>query len=115
MLIFVIPVTSESGTLASMLTLSSSQPQVAGLPPVASCQSPWSVLQTFEEATESTHQQTSSASILSSVQTTFVGSQSSSLSRGDAGLAMLDHKDMVVSLSSDAAELLAVSEHTEEV
>ncbi len=38
-----------------------------------------------------------------------------SLSRGDAGLAMLDHRDMVVPLPSEASELLAVSKHTEEM
>ncbi len=34
---------------------------------------------------------------------------------GDAGLAMLDHRDLVFYLSCDASELLAVSEHLEEV
>ncbi len=38
-----------------------------------------------------------------------------SLSRGEAGTAMRDHSDLVVSLPSDASELLVVSEHTEEV
>ncbi len=78
--------------------------------------------------------------ILSTVQSTFAGSQPSSLpillgsqtagtppstlpsstttvslSRGQAGLALDDHRDMVTSLPSDVSKLLAVSEHTEEV
>ncbi len=73
------PLTSGSNTLAYVSTLSGSQPQVTGSLRAASLQSPGSVLPTFEEATESAHQQTSSASISSSVQTTFAGSQLSSL------------------------------------
>ena len=46
-------------------------------------------------------------STLPSISSTF------SLSRGEAGMAMHDHKDLVVSLPSDASELLAVFEHTE--
>ncbi len=38
-----------------------------------------------------------------------------SLSRGEAGLALHVHRDLFVSLTSDVSELLAVSEHTEEV
>ena len=93
----VIPVTSGSDTLASGSNPSGLQPQVAGSPRVVSHLFPGLVLPTFEEATESTCQQTSSASILSSVQNTFVGSQPSS-----------------VSILSSASELLTVSEHTEE-
>ncbi len=37
------------------------------------------------------------------------------LSRRQADLAMLDHRDLVISQTSDASELLAVSEHTEAV
>ena len=137
---FVSPLTSGSGTLAYMSTVSGSQPQVTGSPQVASVLSPGSVLPSFGEATEYTHQQTSSASILSSAQTTFSGSQQSSLpvlsgfqtagalpsilpsssttvtsSRGGAGTAMHDLRDLVVSLPPDAPKLLAVSGHTEEV
>ncbi len=52
------PLTSGSGTLAYVSILSGSQPQVTGSPRVASQRSPGSVLPTFEEATESTRQQT---------------------------------------------------------
>ncbi len=37
------------------------------------------------------------------------------MSRGEAGSALHDHRDLFVSLPSDVSELLAVSEHTEEV
>ncbi len=120
---FVSPLTSGSGTLAYVSTLSGLQPQVTGSPRVVSLQSPVSVLLTFEGATESARQQTSSASILLSVQTTFAGSHPSSLpvlsgsqmagallsilasssttvtsSRVEAGTAMLDHRDLRLSL-----------------
>ncbi len=62
----VCPLTSGSGALAYMLTLSGSQPQVTGSPRVVSLWSPGSVLPTFEDVTELAHQQTSS-SVLSSV------------------------------------------------
>ncbi len=134
------PVSSGSGTLANTSTLSGSQPKVSGSPRVVCHQSLGTILLTFEEAIELTIQQTSSASILVSVQNTFVSSQLSSVSilwtsqtagvlpsmlpsisstvsplMVEAGLAMLDHRDMVVSSPSDASELLVVSEHTEEV
>ncbi len=114
-----------------MSSLSGSQPQVTGSPQAASLRSPGSALPTFEEAT---------ASILSGVQTTFADSQPSSLlilsgfqtagplpsilplssmpvtsSRGEAGIALHDHRDLVLSLPSNASELLAVSGHIEEV
>ena len=73
------PLTSGSGTLAYVSTLSGSQAQVTGSPRVASQRSPGSVLPTFEGDTESACQQMSSASILSSAHTTFAGSQTSSL------------------------------------
>ncbi len=114
------PLTSGSGTLAYVSTFSGFQPQVTSSARAASHQSPGSVLLTFEEATESAWQLTSSASILSSIQATFAGFQPSSLptvssSRGEAGTAMHDQRDLVVSLPSHASKLLAVSEHTEEV
>ena len=137
---FVFPVTSGSGTLANVSAPSVSLHQVAGSPWEASRRSPGSILSTFEEATESTNRQMSSASSLSSVQKTFVGSLSSSvlismdtqtagalpstipstsstisLSRGEADLAILDHRYLIVSQSSDAPELLAVSGHAEVV
>ncbi len=37
------------------------------------------------------------------------------LSRGEAGMALHDHRDLVVSLPPEASQLLAVSEHTEEL
>ncbi len=37
------------------------------------------------------------------------------LSRREANLAMLDHRDLVIFQASDASKLLAVSEHTEVV
>ncbi len=133
------PLTSGSGTLAFLSTQSGSQPQVTGSPQAASLQSPGSVILTFEEATsESTHQQTS-VPFLPTIQNTFVGSQppslsilsssqateappstlpsltTVSLSSGEAGLALHDHRDLVVSLPSNVSKLLAVSEHTEEM
>ena len=128
------PLTSGSGTLAFVSTLSGSQPQVTGSPRVASLWSPGSVLPTFGEATESARQQSplprfyrvfkprllSLSHLLSRFYRVFrrLGSSLNftvTSSRGEAGTAMHDHRDLVVSLPSDAPKLLAVSGHTEEV
>ncbi len=65
-------ITPPSVTLVNVSTLSGSQPQVAGSHRVASRQSPGLVLQTFEEATESTSQQTYSAQALCTLQNTLL-------------------------------------------
>ena len=79
------------------------------------------------------HQQTSSATVVTSTQNTFVDSQLSSVSnlsssvtvgaplstlpslRGEAGSALLNHRDLVTSFPLSASELTAVSERIEEV
>ena len=58
---------------------------------------------------------TQTAGTLPSTQLSIVLTITSFRGGGDAPLAMLDHRDLVVSLSSDASKLLAVSEHLEEV
>ncbi len=131
------PVTQGTGTLAYLSTPSDSQPQVTGSPRAAAGRSPGSGLPTFEEATRSTRQQTSSATVVSSTQDTFADSQPSSLSnlsssvtaepplsvlsatstasRGESGLALQDHRDLVTSFPPRASELTTVSERIEEV
>ncbi len=134
------PLTSGSGTLAYLVVQSGSQTQVTGSPKVASFQSPGSVIPTSKEATtESTRQQRllpqfyrpfrtrllaqppslsryyPSSQAAEAPPSTLPSSMTVSLSRREAGLALHDHRDLVVSLPSDVSELLAVSEHTEEV
>ncbi len=131
------PLTKGSGTLAYLSTLLVSQPQVTGSPRAASARSSGSVLPTFEEATGSTRQQTSSATVVTSIQNTFADSQLSSISnllssvtagaplstlpssltvsRGDTGSALQDHRDLVTSFPLSFSELTTVSEHIEEV
>ncbi len=65
--------------MAYLSTPPDSQPQVTGSRATAG-RSPGSGLLTFEEATGSTRQQTSSATVVSSAQDTFADSQLSSLS-----------------------------------
>ncbi len=116
--------------------LPDSQSQVTGSPQAQAGRSPGSVLPTFKEATGSTRQKTSFATVLS-VQVTFADSQlssvsnlsrsltagaplstlpsSSTASRGDAGSALQDHRDLVTSFPLNVSELNAVSECIEEV
>ncbi len=132
------PLTQGQGTLDYLSTPPVSQPQVTGSPRAAAGRSPGSVLPTFEEATGSTGQQTSSATVVSSGQDTFADSQPLSASnlssastmagaplsnlstvtaasRGEAGLALHDHRALVTSFPSIASELTTVSGRTEEV
>ena len=99
-----------------MSTLSGLQPQVAGSHQVESRQFPGSVSQTFEEATESTNQQSLLPRFYRPFRTRLLAlsrllflfaeappsilpaSTTVSLSRGEAGLALHDHRDLVVSL-----------------
>ncbi len=93
----------------------------------------WVRFPDFRGGQGSTSQRTSSATVVTSAQNTFVDPQLSSVSnlsisvtaepplstlsslRGDAGLALQDHRDLVTSFPSNAPGLTAVSERIEEV
>ncbi len=109
---------------------------MTGSPRVAAGRSPGSGLPTFEEATGSTRQQTSSDSVVTSGQDTLADPQPLSISnlsssvtaedplsvlptsvasRGEAGSALHNHRDPVASFPTIASELSTVSGRIEEV